>query len=1071
MAFLKSLLVVLFLPMSLVAQRFTHPVMASPDDASPVARPLTLLPDTIRVLALRVQFQADDDTRTTGNGAFLLEAGGDSSLDAPPHDATYFRDHLTFLRNYFRKVSRGKVVLETELLDSTITLQHSMSAYSPPKGGPLTAVADLARDSWRAADSLGLVGDFSLYQCFIIFHAGAGRDIDLVGTLGYDPTPLDIPSLYFGLNGFRAAYGSAYQGIPVQGGSFFLTNSLVLPETERRSLPALGGESTLLLGINGLLCSSFGNFLGLPDLFDTNTGRSGIGRFGLMDGQAIFSFSGLFPPEPSAWEKYWLGWAEPLVLGAGTSSLILPAVGFSSVDSTRADTIYRIPIGGSEYLLVENRNRDPERNGQHITFSLRGEQRRLSLQYDTAGFNALDVSLALGVVTDVEDFDWSLPGSLESDGTFYDGGVLIWHIDDAVIDATIELNGVNADPSRRGVDLEEADGSQDIGQQYDQFTAGSGSEEGTPLDFWYQGNPAPVYGNEFSPTSMPDTRTNTGANSHVTLKGFSARSPRMSATAVLGDARIAPVPGFPRNLGEKFSGGPGCSITASDLDGDGVAEILVSTSGDSVVRPGLPPSAGPSVLSLVRLTNSNGGGTLDGGIVRANNLFTRFSAAPLVFPSQAGGVPRIFLTESPREGASGTPSRIEGYLFRDVNGDSLADLFFSAPLTRSIDLPPLGIAPDSLVAFGAGGGRIYLAGVGGMGLDSVDLPGAGEPALCLWEGTGEVAVSSGSSVTILQIGSANPILATRDFGETILHAPVAASFRIGGQEKPLLAFCTTRGVYLVDGSLNPLPGFPREGTLFSQMALADLDGDGVRDLVVFSGQEVWAVNVAGSLLDNFPVHLPSPLASSPLVADVDGDGKPEIVGVTTDGLVVALTSGGKMAPGFPLQAGTGTQSAAVVDAGVPGALGIPIGLVVASAEDGVVSAWITGSALSPSPARPWPQYQRDALHSGSDFSALAGAPLSSDFFPAGRAYNWPNPVYEGKTFLRYYIRENAEVRIKIFDLAGDLVADFPGPGIGGMDNEVAWDVQGVQSGIYFAHIEASGAGASGKVVVKIAVVQ
>ena len=61
--------------------------------------------------------------------------------------------------------------------------------------------------------------------------------------------------------------------------------------------------------------------------------------------------------------------------------------------------------------------------------------------------------------------------------------------------------------------------------------------------------------------------------------------------------------------------------------------------------------------------------------------------------------------------------------------------------------------------------------------------------------------------------------------------------------------------------------------------------------------------------------------------------------------------------------------------------------------------------------------------------------------------------------------------IKIFDLAGDLVTEFAGPGIGGLDNEVAWDVRDIQSGVYVARIEAAGAGQSAVAFVKVAVVK
>ena len=56
-------------------------------------------------------------------------------------------------------------------------------------------------------------------------------------------------------------------------------------------------------------------------------------------------------------------------------------------------------------------------------------------------------------------------------------------------------------------------------------------------------------------------------------------------------------------------------------------------------------------------------------------------------------------------------------------------------------------------------------------------------------------------------------------------------------------------------------------------------------------------------------------------------------------------------------------------------------------------------------------------------------------------------------------------------MAGDLVSEINTRGTGGMDNEVIWDVSSVQSGIYFAHIEAQGGGEHGNAIVKIAVIK
>jgi len=1025
-----------------------------------------------------VQFQPDNDGKTSGTGQFVIAPTPDSTLDAPPRDRQYFRDHLMFLENYYRKVSRGKVIVQTTLVDSVFTLPTVMATYSPPKNGSNIAVANLARDTWGKVDSSGLVPDFSRYQCFVVFHAGVGRDIDLVGTLGYDPTPLDIPSLYFGLKAFQGYYGPDFRGIPVNGGTYYIANSTIVPETETRSIPGLTGDVTLELTINGLLCASFGNFLGLPDLFDTKTGRSGIGRFGLMDGQAIFSFAGTFPPEPSAWEKYWLGWIEPIDLPPGTTALSLPAIGFGVADPSRRDTVYRVPIGGAEYYLLENRNRDPLRNGQTVTSRYRGAIRQQVFPRDTAGFFAFDISALAGVVMDVEDFDWSLPGGVDDKGVFYDGGVLIWHVDEAVINENLASNSVNADLKRRGVDVEEADGSQDIGQQYGTFSAGSGSEEGTALDFWYEGNASPVNKNIFSPTSFPDSRSNSGASSHVTIRNFSTRSPRMAATVVRGDGDVRPLPGFPKQTGETL---PPHALAVANLRPGPDEDVLVTTtgklsyqSGSAPARPGLPGSK-------LFAWKSDGLAVLPG--LPASGLFAASGDTGLRWIGPAAsmdvnrdGVPDVIISGA--YAGSGARGRVQAFSTQNLAGDSLADVRFSTPLVGFLTT---GVAAgDSLLAVGGGSGKSYLLRFNGEAADSVTsfLDPAQDVVGVSWPGGNTFAATGGNGSVVVSTRTgggapAGPVHA-KTFGKPIAGPPVAGVFLSqAGTLTDGIVFATRDGSVIRSDTtlLSNVPGFPAAtgDSIAGPPALADVDGDGRRDIVVFTGSRIVVFNDAGANLSNFPIASPSssPFASAPVVGDVDGDGLVDVVGVTADGLVVAYNRDGRMAKGFPLQAGRGSQSAAVFFRGDS------VCLAVASSEDGSVSAWVTGKAAVPRSASlyPWPQYQRDARHSGLDVSALSGVPVSSQFFPKERAYNWPNPVRGGTTFIRYFVKENSDVRIRIFDLAGDLVAELSGSGIGGVDNEVPWDISGVQSGIYFAHIEANGPAGSGVAIVKIAVVK
>ena len=89
-----------------------------------------------------------------------------------------------------------------------------------------------------------------------------------------------------------------------------------------------------------------------------------------------------------------------------------------------------------------------------------------------------------------------------------------------------------------------------------------------------------------------------------------------------------------------------------------------------------------------------------------------------------------------------------------------------------------------------------------------------------------------------------------------------------------------------------------------------------------------------------------------------------------------------------------------------------------------------------------------------------------------KAYNWPNPVYGSSTNIRYYVSEDSDVKIKIVDLAGELVAELNNKARGGFDNETVWDVSKIQSGVYYAYIEVKGSsGNSANKIIKIAVIK
>ena len=64
-------------------------------------------------------------------------------------------------------------------------------------------------------------------------------------------------------------------------------------------------------------------------------------------------------------------------------------------------------------------------------------------------------------------------------------------------------------------------------------------------------------------------------------------------------------------------------------------------------------------------------------------------------------------------------------------------------------------------------------------------------------------------------------------------------------------------------------------------------------------------------------------------------------------------------------------------------------------------------------------------------------------------YNYPNPVLDGSTTIRYFLGKDATaVQLNIFDLSGQQVVTLEGGTVGGSDNEVFWDCQSVTTGVY-----------------------
>ncbi|NCS80283.1 MAG: hypothetical protein GW788_00855, partial [Ignavibacteria bacterium] len=141
--------------------------------------------DTIKILAVMVEFQKDTDNNTAGDGTFnsIYEKDyGDKIIDPLPHDVSYFANHVEFAKNYFSKVSNGKANVVYQILPQVITVSKTMRNYSPAVNSTdFTAMAEFMKEVWTLAGNQNPNFNFADFNLFSIFHAGVGRDISLPG--------------------------------------------------------------------------------------------------------------------------------------------------------------------------------------------------------------------------------------------------------------------------------------------------------------------------------------------------------------------------------------------------------------------------------------------------------------------------------------------------------------------------------------------------------------------------------------------------------------------------------------------------------------------------------------------------------------------------------------------------------------------------------------------------------------------------------------------------------------------------------------------------------------------------
>ncbi len=933
------------------------------------------------VVALRVEFAPDDSRFTTGDGTFSgLQFPLEPRVDPLPHDAAYFRAHLDFLEHYVGIASAGNTMLSTYLVPEIIQLNDHMASYSPigedsESDAELTKLAALVRDAWIEADQISAFDPMQLAPgktAFILFHAGVGRDIELIGTT-LDKTPQDLPSIFMGseLLGRLGVGALSFKGIPVD-------HSMIIPRTETRSgLNSITDEAFLLeLSINGLLAASFMSYLGVPDLFNTDTGESVIGPFGLMDPLGIFAYGGLFPPLPSAWTRTAVGWVDPKkIQDPGSYELM-------------AGEVAKIEISQVEYFLLENRVRDPDHRGLTLQVFKDGAFSTQIISEVRDDFNRFNIEgFQGGVVTQANSYDFALPG-WDADQDQYNGGILIWHVDERQFS-----HAGNNDPSMLAVDIEEADGAQDIG--FD-------GSVGAPFDFYFEGNPSsvslpsgriiPLYENRFGPDTNPNSRTNGGGDSFLILEDFSESGPMMSFSFRKSEG------GLVTDLGSISLGvEAGVESSVSSIANHRVVftgtEVIVSGIGrmNAQVRP---------AFSATRIATI----TTEGG---AASVFRRYSVTDQGLElTQSVTLPTRLTAASP------VVHHTDAH-YVQFTGSDRSEVF---RITESIESYPLNDPALGIVATDEG---VYVFGQSQAG--PLEAPPVWTYAFDL---------------------DAGPPVMGRD--RTGLWGAIPRS-------KDLLFLQP-------DGSAIRVPAavYFGEDHFSGAAAMADINQDGLLDIVTTVGSKVVAFSQGGALLPPFPVQIGAPATSSPLV--YESEESVMLVVTATDGNIYTmdLGQGGEMIPGFPLSAGFSLEAAPLLS------------------KDGLTVVTRAGVL------------RRYGLHNLERvlWAEKYGGPQNTSFvaldkeivettslLSATETYNWPNPIRDGSTFFRCVTQEHADVSITIVDAAGSLIDSIRFTTSAGVPYEALWTTDAV-SGVYYARVKAQSiSGETDSHLIKLAIIR
>jgi len=513
----------------------------------------------VNLLVLLVDFPQEepDNPKTTGNGKFDFskydyfndengELDSVRTVGSPPHDSTYFHQCIVAMQYYYQTASLGVLNSFDPLqpvnfhfkifpnkADTAYHLPQKMAYYYPDTedwGLKTERLTEYFKDAIISADTTNFPQtpdiNFSDYNHIMLIHAGSDWQHDV-----FWDTPCDLPAFFISLEEDSIAVTDA------NGDTTYIKEAASVPETMSQDFYKSGHLQFGFAALNAEIVHEFGHSLGLVDLYNTNNSYPAVGYWDIMDSggmtavisidtaatpQDTIVIEGALPILPSVWSRL-LIWEDAFknsgkyVEVTSPKEILVDAAEFPFAANPQ---FIKIPINDEEYFLLENRETDIDGDGT-TGIKLDDVTERVPLYpADTTSWLPNN------------EYDFMLPTYdpyLEAETN---GGLCIWHIDDYVIYDEIvyvdgkpysrfEANCVNGSYSRRGIKLIEADGIEDIGNPTNPYAYVFGCPYDpffkTKPGIWTPGDSNRFHNYHFGPTTTPNSFSNENINSLIEI--------------------------------------------------------------------------------------------------------------------------------------------------------------------------------------------------------------------------------------------------------------------------------------------------------------------------------------------------------------------------------------------------------------------------------------------------------------------------------------------------------------------------------------------------------------------------